>query len=405
MSCSITVRVYLGLTASPPPFTLDSSLLNGTHVLVGSGTDPARYVWTEVTDYVESTVTVTKGGAGNSIHFRASGGRASFVLTNYDGRFDPLNAAGPHYSTGALRPGLPVKVTATPLGGAERTMFVGRADRWPIYYLNNWWSDVRVTASDDVEALTALDPGNLALNLPVQTTTARCESVLSAAGWPDSLVSVEASTAMSWEQQTTDLGQSAWAELQLAADSGDAWLWVDAGNVVRVKKALPTSPVATFGNGAGLIPAEIESESDPRVRLVNQLTVRMPYLDAGADRLEWTFDDHLGQSVDGVRSWARSDLMTWPGLGLYFYGATLADRWSTTETWSAEAVTVAPETAAHATTCLNAAVGELIEVRQDTPDGRTVVSRGYVSGTAWRFAPRAAPTVQIALYPNRPPDL
>ena len=405
-TCLTSAKVYLGLTGNPPPFTLGTSgtsLLGGTHVLTGSGTANGRFNWTDVSQHVESVVSVSKGGGSDSLHFRAGPGRCSFTLSNRDGQYDPLNTGGPHY--GKLRAGLPIKVTATPDGGAETIMFIGRADDWPVEYWNDQWSEVRISASDDVETLNSANPGKLDLDIPVQTTTDRCKEILNRGGWPDALVSVESHAWMNWEQQRTDLGQTTWAELQLAADSGDAWLYLDPDNVVKViKNTIPTTPVATFGNAstpAAIIPlVDLEADRNPRARLVNKLTVRTPYVEPPS---AWTFDDVLSQSQDGERAWERSDLMTWPALGLYFYGDVLAQRWNDVPQWQPSKLTVRPETATHATTCIAAKVGTLVEVKQVTPDARTITARGYVCGTRWLFPPVGRPTVELSLYPERRP--
>lgn len=384
------------------PFTLDSSLLGGAHVLQGGGTDAGLYDWVDVSAFVESPVVASLGGgSSDGPLFRAGCGRASFTLTNLDGRFDPLNVSGPYY--GLLGPGVPVKITATPSGLSPVTVFVGRVDDWPVGHYNDWWSDVRLSASNDVEALAASNPGNQALALPVQTTTDRCAAILERAGWPVSLSDIESSTAMGWEQQSTDLGQSTWAELQLAADSGDAWLWVDASDVVNVAKTLPTTPAVRLGNTgvAGVIPlTDYRPAESTRARQVNRIEVDVPYSDP---QLSWVVEDLVSQARYGLRSWGRSDMMTWPGLALYFHVVDLVDRWKDPVVWHPEQVTVEPEAASTAGTLLSVSVGALVEVQQRTPDGRTVTATGYVSGVSWSFSPTGRPRVTYELFPPRPP--
>ena len=331
MTCVIQCRVYLGLSQSPDVFRLDDSLLGGPDVLDGGGTDPDTYAWTEVSQWVESPVVTRKGGgSSSSILFRSDGGRCSFTLANLDGRFDPHNTSGPYYGT--IGTGVAVLVQATITGVGTRTVWVGSVDDWAIDYWNDQWSEVRVTASDDVEALQALNPGAQAIPLPVQGSDERCNAILDVAGWPSSLRAVESSSDMStWEQQSTDLGQSIWAELQLAADSADAWVWLDASGVVHVEKQLPTSLALTIGNTTGAIPAtRVEVATQDRARLANLIELRMPY---ASTPTTLTSEDLESQSRYGVRSWGRSDLMSWPGLLLYFLAGYLCARWKDPLPW------------------------------------------------------------------------
>ncbi len=113
MTCLIAPKVYLGLTGNPPPFTLGTSgtsMLGGTHVLTGSGTANGRFNWTDVSQHVESVVSVSKGGGSDSLHFRAGPGRCSFTLSNLD---DMLTVT-PFPSLRGIAPLLPMKDPSAP---------------------------------------------------------------------------------------------------------------------------------------------------------------------------------------------------------------------------------------------------------------------------------------------------
>lgn len=404
MTCVIDVRVYLGFArvGGVEAFRVDVGEL-GVDPLGGSGLDHTGWVWTEVSQWVESAVTVRKGGGqSDGPLFRAEGGRASFTLTNLDGRFDPLNASGPY--SGKLKPGLPVKITGT-ADGDTHVLFVGRADAWPTGHVNDWWSDVSVAASDDVAALQAAQRGPTALPLAAQNTDDRCHAILDHVAWPTALRAVESTTAMDWEQQSTDLGQSTWAELLLAADSGDAWVWVDRENVIHVERTLPTVPRFYVGNAstpAQIIPARtVEAARDSLARVINRWEL------AAVGGEVTVLEDRASQIEYGLRQWGRSDLMIHPGWIPLIGPAVWLDKWLDPLTWQPETVTIEPGDGIVASLLAGTDMADLVEVRQVTPDGRTIVERGRVQGTEWTIPPLGGgPAVfTVRLFPDRTPTL
>lgn len=97
MATPAALHIELGLTAETGAFILDSSLLDGPATLGGD----LGYVWTDVTDWVEGSATITRGSASaTGPYMRYGGGRATFTLDSMDGRFDPTNLGGPYVAAG-----------------------------------------------------------------------------------------------------------------------------------------------------------------------------------------------------------------------------------------------------------------------------------------------------------------
>lgn len=86
-----------------------------------SPSDPAGWVWTDVTDYVIGPVNYSAGRQDES--GRATESSIGFTVLNDDGRFTPGNVNSPYYEL--LDLGTPVRITENTLSGNSRLYFGG----------------------------------------------------------------------------------------------------------------------------------------------------------------------------------------------------------------------------------------------------------------------------------------
>jgi len=116
-------------------------------------TEPASRTWTDVTQYVlqkRDRIQATRGAS--SARGRVDAGRCDLAFKNADRLFDPTYTAGTYY--GDLLPGVPIRITATPAGGASKAVWLGTVAKWPQRYdLGNTFSWVPVEAYDGFDKL------------------------------------------------------------------------------------------------------------------------------------------------------------------------------------------------------------------------------------------------------------
>lgn len=96
----------------------------------GYSTPAASRTWTDVSDYVEADQGINIGfGRGDELS-TADANTLSLTLDNTDGRFTAGLATGTYYPD--VKIGVPIRVTATPVGGAPSVRFVGYVEEWPV---------------------------------------------------------------------------------------------------------------------------------------------------------------------------------------------------------------------------------------------------------------------------------
>lgn len=96
----------------------------------GFATAAASRVWTDVSDYVEAQDGITINFGRNDERSQADANTLSLTLDNRDGRFTPGKTAGAYYPNVKLY--RPIRVTATPPGGAASVRFVGYVLQWNV---------------------------------------------------------------------------------------------------------------------------------------------------------------------------------------------------------------------------------------------------------------------------------
>lgn len=111
----------------------------------GVNTDPASRTWTDVSTYVELQYGMTIGHGRGSEFDLVDANSLSLVFDNTDGRFTPGLSSGAYYPNVLI--GRPIRVTATPVGGAASTRFLGFVDEWDIS-----WDGAETAATTRVAA-------------------------------------------------------------------------------------------------------------------------------------------------------------------------------------------------------------------------------------------------------------
>lgn len=93
--------------------------------LVGFGSSPytpsGSITWTDITQYVEGPLSIQRGQQYELAQTQT--GQATLTIRNWDGRFDPLNTAGPYYP---LKVWTPIQIKA-----GSSLLFTGFIERWP----------------------------------------------------------------------------------------------------------------------------------------------------------------------------------------------------------------------------------------------------------------------------------
>lgn len=381
MATPAALHIELGLTAETGAFILDSSLLDGPATLGGD----LGYVWTDVTDWVEGSATITRGSASaTGPYMRYGGGRATFTLDSMDGRFDPTNLGGPYVAAGVsqLRPGVPVRVVARS-GDAETMLFVGTADDWPITFAGELNATVQITASDPLETLNAADLPEVSPVGARESAADRVNRILDRIGWPTS--QREISPTASMPQQETTLAQPAWSQILLAVDSAGAHAWIDRSGkvVVRHQFGFPTVPQTVVGMTPDAIPFEqITPNPSPLARVIN--TVNLGRAGSTAQFLE----DLESVALFGRRSWGRTDLTTDNDEDVMSLATQIIGQFAGLRAWHVSSVALSlDEHAATWSEALARDIGDRVEVRQVTPDGRTITAQGIIAAVSWAWAP------------------
>lgn len=280
-------------TASPVVhigFTTDPTVAGGTYL---HWSDPQRGLWdvglwapddvfTDVTPWLH-TFTFRRGATrveGPVLRYEA--GTATIVLDNTDGRFNPLNLAGPYVSgdRSQVRPMVPVRIGVA-FGGDVAWQFYGHADAWDITYpLGPDYSMATLTATDPQKILSRRSRRPVAPVGGGELPGARVHRILDSIGWPvtDRLVDVGETPL-----QATTLEGDAWTELLLVQDTEIGSVYFDAlgklvfkGRYAHLEEPDSNTSQGIFGSDiaggelphAGLTPAY----DDTTIRNVARIT-------------------------------------------------------------------------------------------------------------------------------------
>jgi hypothetical protein len=301
-----TLAVQIGTAAESGALVLDNAT---TGKLDTGGTlgDGYSLTWTNITSSVRvsSGVTINRGGTtSRGPYWTAEAGSLSFTLDNRTGAFDPFNASSPYYSGGLtlLRPGLPVRVTATH-GGTTYPLFLGKVSSWLVDYPEQARDSVaKVTAFDGIGELSrTADAEFPALVGAGENAGARINRILDAFGWRSGARDIDTTTTDTLT--ATTLENEAWSEMQAVADSVNGYLFVDAaGSVVfRGRSNFARSSSFTIGTATGAVPTRTVQVSNDQSQLFNVIKL------TNDDNVTVTLSDATSQTTYGGRySYSRS---------------------------------------------------------------------------------------------------
>lgn len=215
--------------STPPPSGSGNPFMVQLYLLDGD-----TRAWVDMNAFIINAATPVTFSMNSSMEgpfLHQQVGTMTFTLRNIDGKWDPLNLSGPWVVDGKtiLKRGLAARVI---LPGFDNVpIWSGRVDVWPTGYVGDFYSAVTVVCVDGVSRLQA---ANLArLQVPQgagESAGDRMNLVLDSIAWPGELRDIDNVHVVN-TLQPTDLSDTAWAEMQQAADSDIGHLWVNGGRV------------------------------------------------------------------------------------------------------------------------------------------------------------------------------
>ncbi|MGQ0668118.1 MAG: hypothetical protein ACT4PO_00330, partial [Actinomycetota bacterium] len=236
--------------APAPAVTENNTMPTGGRIplmVYVSFTDPAAPpVWQPVESYVRA-LSIHRGTSHELD--RVEAGTATVTLENLDRRFDPANPASPYYPS--VLPLRRCKIVAA-YGGNAYDRFSGYVEAWPQDWPDQLDAIVELGLVDGFAPLAARQ---ITASFPRQSSGARVNAVLDAAGWPASERVV--STGEVLVPEMTLAATSALNHLQMVAEAELGRLYSDgAGRIVfkgRNDLGTPDPDYAnnTWGDAAG----------------------------------------------------------------------------------------------------------------------------------------------------------
>jgi hypothetical protein len=269
---------------------------------------PADAVVEDVTVKVQRAWVNRGSQRFDGVYARAEAGRAGVTLDNSDREFDPTNLAGPHVAGGSteIEPMRMFRLRAT-WNNVPYNLWRGFADEWALDYNMPAVATTELTGTDGTKVLSNFDSVAGATVGGGESTGARINRILDAAGWPvaDRDIDIGRTTV-----QSTDLSSNAWIEILLTSDTEIGEVYFDAANrlVFRNRHAILTearsiTPQGVFGEGAGGLPydAITISNDDTQVRNIIRISRVGGTLQVAED------SDSIARYQR--KTWGRSDLL------------------------------------------------------------------------------------------------
>jgi hypothetical protein len=376
------------ITGENPPFTLDDPVLGELDV----AELPGGPVWVDVSEWFADGLEISRGRNRAVDLFTA--GRAAFRLDNRQRTFDPTNSASPFF--GNLTPMRPVRISAV-VEGVEERLFQGFVTDWTFRYGRpvDAWVDV-----DCVDAFLLFASDDLPAVSPVgdeDTSDVRIGRVLDAVGFgPQRNL-----TAGTFELAETDLSGNALAQMEEAAASDGAFLFVARDGTVTLLNAVTVyaaMPSVTFVQG------NVVGETGTRFHDVEvQTAAELLY-----NRVSVTWDGGtvVRQDTTSIDLYLPRSLSIRTGLKNEADAELLGDfalaRFASPEL-RLRTVTVKAHdrrlTASERVELCRLDVGKVVEVVRRPPGVGTPTQVGFtqvVEGVTWRYA-RDSWTVTLAL--------
>lgn len=348
----------------------------------GTGTFGGALSWVDVTSYVREGQISRGSSRLEGIYARAEAGKATVVLDNRDGRFDPLNLAGP-YVAGGVSQVQPMRAFRIRADGHD--LFRGFVDAWtPGYPVAGKDAVTVLTGTDGTKVLAGIDLEAVAPVGAGEDAGARIDRILDAAGWPDDLRDLDVGLTT---LQATDLGAAAWSEVLLTADTEIGEVYFDGSGALVFRnrdavrsEARSSTPQAVFGDDdldPGELPyADIGIANDDE-QLANLVRIQR------VGGVEQIAQDVVSQARYLVRTFERSDLLLETDAEAADYAAFVLELLKTPEP-RFEGLVLAPQKdpAALYPHALGRELGDRITVRLRPPGGYTLERDVLIRGIA-----------------------
>lgn len=354
----------------------------------GTGTFGGALSWVDVTAYVRSGE-ITRGSTRfEGVTARAEAGKASLVLDNHDGRFDPLNASGP-YVAGGVSQVQPMRAFRIRADGYP--LFRGYVDSWtPGFALGGNDATTTLAGTDGTKVLAGFDGPPLAVPVGAgDDTGARIARILDNAGWDPDLRDLDVGLTT---VTATSLDAAAWTEILLTADTEIGEVYFDgSGRVVfRNRGALRTdarsiTPQGVFGDDdtnpaeLGYVDPVITNDDD---QIANLIRITRP------GGVEQVAQDLTSQARYLVRTFERSDLLLQTDAEAADYAAYALELLKTPDVRiSGLGLLPQKDPAALYPQALGRELGDRITVIIRPPGGYTVERDALIRGIAHSFTP------------------
>lgn len=395
------------------------NILNGDDEIVGTGLqlylvdDAGDPAWVDITGLGpvdDAGVKTERRSTLQGPYLRYEGGSLTFRIDDDLEQWDPLNPLSRWWVDGAtlLRPGLRARVIVTPDVGADPVLiWSGRVSYWPEVH-SPFASSVTVTCVDGVDRFRAAS--NPALQVAVGADEGipdRLERILDSIG----IVDFDIDPTIVHTCHETTLEGNVWDELTRTAESDGGLLWLKADGQVayRPRTWLLDRPVALTlsdqGEPGTLEYADPQTTSDTRA-LYNTVKIQRA---AGGREQAAVADTTDALSDEGIRASARTDSVLANDrqvmdVALWVVGAyrTAGYRIAEVDVPLREDMGIDQWVAV-----LEADIGDRVEVRQTTPQGRPITSTGIIAGVSWLIRPGRKewrPTFTLVAAPPAWPD-
>ena len=229
---------------------------------LNTGTLAADVTWSDLSQWVRSGSITRPATRQRGPLWSYQAGTAAVALNNEDGRFDPDNLAGPYVAAGAseLTAMTPVRLRAM-WAATTYPLYQGYADSWDDDGRNyaGRYAETALAATDAQKVLTGIAIPTTGAAGAGETTGARVNRILTAAGWYTGTGQAQVATGDSTVQSTT-FGDTAWNLMQAASDAEIGELYLDGSGVLtfRDRHAILTDdrsaiPQAIFGDSPGTL--------------------------------------------------------------------------------------------------------------------------------------------------------
>jgi len=235
------------------------------------------FTWTTVSDDIVATsrqleLSVKRGRT--DIFRDPETGLLQTRLRNQDRRFDPGNPSSPY--SPEVAPARPCRLRAIK-DGFSYQLFRGDIEDWP----QDWQGRVNEVPVTVLDGFEPLSQARVRIDAPVETTGARVERILNAAGWPRSLRVIDIGTTpvQAWVGKEGSALELLF--LMVTTESGHTYIDGEGRVVFKDRLARATAPLnvvkATFSNIPlpGELPLVDADVGDDKDQIINHVRIKV----------------------------------------------------------------------------------------------------------------------------------